>query len=46
VGAEDLVGKPPGEGVEVGEIDLPEVLEDRLILTGRLAGVKNGAPGA
>ncbi len=42
----DLVGKPPGEGVEVGEIDLPEVLDDRVILTGLPAGVKNGAPGA
>jgi len=38
-------GGAPGEGVEVGEVDLPEV-HHRVILTGLPAGVKNGAPGA
>ena len=46
VQAEDVVGEAAGERVEVGEIDLPEVLDHRAILPAPSAWVKNGAPGA
>ena len=45
VQAEDLVRETPGKGVQVGEVDLPHVLDHRPILVAVPIPVKNGGRG-
>ena len=42
---EHAVREPAGEGVEIGEVDPPEVVDHRDILVGVPAWVKNGCAG-
>ncbi len=46
VGTEKFVREAVGEGIEIGEVDLLEVVRHPAILVAGSAGVKNGVPGA